>query len=191
MPVEYPLNEESTLTDALESYGQNLTPSDVKNELKRAGRRAKTKFGRNITDRLYQKQEEQTEFELTFADTIEFERLVLDDEVIDEGKYKVENGIVKITDSDLKDDLKERNNYSLRAVYVPTRFKDFELDYAIHQVIKRRVSTSNDDVANQKVGPSRRDLEKMEKEINRLAASCSDPESGEHAKNINRERRIL
>jgi len=191
MPVEYPINDTSNLTDALDSYGQSLTPSDVKRELKRAGRRTKTKLGRNIEDRLWKKQENQTEFELTFPDVLTFERLVLDDEVVEEGKYKVEDGIVKITDSDLQNELKDRVDYVLRAVYVPTRFKDFELDYAIHQVLKRRVSNTNDQVANQKVGPSRSDLEKMENEINRLAASAADPTSGEHAKNINRERRIL
>lgn len=191
MPVEYPINDPEHLTDALDSYGQSFTPKEVERELKKAGRRTKRKFGRNIEDRLWKKQEKQTEFELTFPGVEVFERLVLDDEVVDEGKYNVQNGIVKVTDSKLKEELKSRRNYVLRAVYTPTDYKDFELDYAIHQVLKRRVSNTNDDVANQKVGPSRRDLEKMEKEINRLAASASDPTSGEHAKNINRERRIL
>jgi len=120
--VDYPLNDTDDL-DELGKDADSITTDQKQKALERASKRARRAIGGNgiLTERLYREREEQTTWDLTFPEVEQFERLVLDDEEVEQGKYNVSNGQVEITDADLKEELKSRDidHYVLRVEYVP------------------------------------------------------------------------
>lgn len=190
--VDYPLNDEDDLRSALSSFGQSETPGELKDELKRAARRTKDKFsGGKIDVRLYKEEEDQREFDLGFT-TIEVIDLFYDDDPVPSDEYQVSGQKLKVVDgSDLDQDLEDARDWNLRAKIVPKRLKDFELDYATLRVVRNHLLSTNDDITRATLQEMRDDLESMEKAIKRKTVAMADPELGEHANNINRERKIL
>ena len=193
MPVGYPLNDANEVSGDLGNLADQRTESQLRKDLKRASKRARRAIGGNgiLTERLYQNREEQVKWELTFPGVAEFERLVLDDEEIDASKYNVSNGVVEVTDSELVEDLKDRDDYALRAEYVPELLKELELDYAEKRIARNSSITTNDEVSGSRLQDIQDDIDDKVEQINRLAVSMSDPHKGDHAKNQDRNSVIL
>lgn len=193
MPVGYPLNDANEVSGDLGNLADQRTESQLRKDLKKASKRARRAIGGNgiLTERLYQNREEQVTWELTFPGVAEFERLVLDDEEIDESKYNVSNGVVEVTDSELVEDLKDRDDYALRAEYVPELLKELELDYAEKRIARNSSITTNDEVSGSRLQDIQDDIDDKVEQINRLAVSMSDPQKGDHAKNQDRNSVVL
>jgi len=193
MPVGYPLNDANEVSGDLGTLADQRTEAQLRKDLEKASKRARRAIGGNgiLTERLYKNRENQVKWELTFPGVAEFERLVLDDEEIDESKYSVSNGVLEVTDSDLIDTLKERTDYSLRAEYVPELLKELELDYAEKRIARNSSITTNDEVSSSRLEDIQRDIDDKVEQINRLAVSMADPEKGDHAKNQDRNSVIL
>jgi len=192
--VDFPLIEESDLDEIGDGADKYSTVNKTK-IVKRASKRARRAIGGNgiLTERLYREREEQTTWDLTFPSVEEFERLVLDDEEVEDGKYNVSNGQVEVTDDDLKEELKSRDldHYVLRAEYVPGLIRELELDYAEKRLIRNSSITTNDESSQSQLEDIRRDIEDRVEQINRLAVSMADPKKGDHARNEDRRSVIL
>jgi len=192
--VEYPLNDTDDL-DELGKDADSVTEEQKERMLERASKRARRAVGGNgiLTERLYREREEQVSWDLTFPGVEQFERLVLDDEEVDDGKYTVSNGRVEITDPDLKDELKSRDidHYVLRAEYVPGLLAELELDYAEKRLVRNSSITTNDQSSQSQLEDITNDIENRIEQINRLAVSMADPKKGDHARNEDRRSVIL
>lgn len=193
MPVGYPLNDASEVSGDLGDLADKRTESQLRKDLKKASKRARRAIGGNgiLTERLYQEREEQVKWELTFPGVAEFERLVLDDEELDESQYKVQKGVVEVTDGGVKEKLKDNEDYSLRAEYVPELLKELELDYAEKRIARNSSITTRDENQRSLLEDLQKDIDEKVERINRLAVSMADPAKGDHAKNQDRKNIIL
>lgn len=192
--VDYPLNDTTDL-DELGKDADSVTTDQKEKTLERASKRARRAIGGNgiLTERLYREREEQVSWSLTFPDVEQFERLVLDDEEVESGKYKVTGNTVEITDSDLKEELKNRHidQYVLRAEYVPGLLAELELDYAEKRIIRNSSITTNDQATQSQLEDITNDIEQKVDRINRIAVSMADAKKGDHAQNIDRRDVVL
>lgn len=191
--TEFPLNDTEDLKTDLPDMAEKRDTNQLQSDLEKAGKRARRAVGGNgiLTDRLYQEREEQVKWELTFPGVHEFKRLVLDDEELSESQYNVKNGVVEVTDGDLKEKLKDEHEYVLRAEYIPEMLAELELDYAEKRIARNSSITTRDENTRSVLEDIQRDIDEKVEQINRLAVAMADPQKGDHAKNQERKNIIL
>jgi hypothetical protein len=177
----------------LGKHGERRSTDTIQRDLERASKKARRDIGGNgiLTERLYQEREKQVKWELTFPEVEQVERLVLDDEEISESKYSVQDGVLEVTDSGIKEKLKERTEYVLRIEYVPGLLKELEFLHAEKRIVRMSSVTTNDENSRSQLQDTKEEIRDTKEEINRLACSMADPQKGDHAKNQDRNHVIL
>lgn len=146
-------NSTRELQDRL-TFLSNRDAWDLKGLLETAHRRVKSKFGREIQQKLHQEVENQKEFKLNFSELLEFNRVQYNEytpikyrnEEVDPGNYSVDldEGIITFEDSFANDKLNLYQDYRLVVYYVPQVFKDLELYYAMQEVVGMNMVETND-----------------------------------------------
>lgn len=138
-------NTEKELKDRLQ-FLSNRDAWDLSSLLDTAHRRVKSKFGRNIQEKLSQQVENQKEFPLNFPDIFQVDKVYYNNEKVDPSNYSLdsEDGVIGFTQDFADSYLSLYKDYKLVVYYVPKVYKDLELYYAMQEIVALNMVETND-----------------------------------------------
>ena len=160
-------NEPNDLTSKYKVIGQQYSENELQDELDRAHRKLDNNVGEQFVQVVRASFEDQEEFNLTFSELISFERayFVQRDSEIDSSNFDVDltTGTVTFTTSFAEDNISK--NTRIMFEYVPTRYKDLELWYAVLSLIRTTSLQTREGETSISVDEAKNHVEEIENSI--------------------------
>ena len=165
-------NDEQTLRNRILFLGDDDT-WDLNSILEQANRRVKTVFGSKVQETLRKVYENQRIFYTKFPNIHCLKTVYLNDKVVDNENYETLD--TETSDNDFYIEFTEtyadanlNRPFNLVIEYVPTVFKDLELQFAIEEILTWTSVQSNDENENTRLTNAKSRSNKLIKEIKNL-----------------------
>jgi len=134
----------SDLKGKFRSLGERFTSVDIQKELDEANRRVHSNIGKHLIDVRY-RDRGKDKYDLDFGQILEFKKILFEDGLVNSDAYTVdeEEGTVEFNEDVLEE---MYMGGQIEFYYVPERFKDLELTYAIEQILELTSTEMGDEL---------------------------------------------
>lgn len=167
------LNNTSDLENELRGAGAEYSDLDLNRFLRKANNKLPGIVGRKFIDRKTIRFEDETDVELAFNSLESFDKVVdnSSNDIIDASNYTedLSTGTVSFTQSFVDDNFFQ--GLELEFFYIPSIFRDLELEQAAELVESQEQIVTNDGVQSTDVDRRRENIKMLMKDINSRAST--------------------
>lgn len=160
------LNDTQELEDELRSSGSEYNDLDFDRKLRQANDRLVSMVGRRFVEVKRIQYEDETTIDLDFNALESFDKVVLNNEIVDNSNYtaNLNDATIDFNQSYVDDNFQEGTE--LKFYHVPSIFRTLELYIAVRNILETETVVTNDEVTNTQTQKLNQRIQAMQRRIN-------------------------